>query len=124
MEPKNVFGRSLVILILLGQSLVGSDQTCNACGQIPFNVKQGMRGGFLDDGRNLKIPSVSTHSECFAECSFDCRCMSFTVCGGLCYLNAGSRKLAKNSLLLRPGCSYYDFPGFKVSQSYNTIVFL
>ncbi|XP_028410331.1 uncharacterized protein LOC114532941 [Dendronephthya gigantea] len=113
MGPKNVFERSLVLLILLVQGLVGADKTCNACGQIPFHVEQGIAGRYLDDGRNLKVQSVNTHSECFSECSFDCRCMSFTVCGKSCYLNAGSRKLAKNSLLLRPGCRYYDFPVFE-----------
>jgi hypothetical protein len=51
-----------------------------------------------------KYLDVKSDSECFVECSVDCRCMSFGVCENSCQLNAGSRKLVKNSLRHKAGC--------------------
>jgi hypothetical protein len=113
----NIFTYNSVLYFLLMQNLAGLDQTCNTCGQIYFNVEQGVQDRFLHDGGNLATKIVKSDSECFVECSFDCRCMSFTVCENSCQLNAGSRKLVKKSLRHKSGCRYYDFPPFKVSPS-------
>ena len=109
---------SVLFLLLVGIS-TGFDQTCNTCDQIDFNVEQAVHDRFLDDGRNLTTKIVQSDTECFVECSLDCRCLSFSVCGKSCQLNAGNRKLAKNSLRRKPECRYYDFPSFEVSSSKN-----
>ena len=113
----SIFTHSSVLFSILVQSLAGFHQTCNNCGEIDFNVEQGVQDRFLDDGRKLMTKIVKSDSECFVECSVDCRCMSFSVCENSCQLNAGSRTLAKNLLRHKPGCSYYDFPPFEVSLS-------
>ena len=113
----NIFTHNSVWCFILVQNLAGFDQTCNICRQIDFNVEQGEQDGFLHDGRNLATKFVKSDSECFVECSLDCRCMSFSVCENSCQLNAGSRQLVKNSLRHKPGCRYYDFPPFEVSPS-------
>ena len=94
-----------------------STVTCNTCGQIDFNIEQGVQDRFLDDGRKQATKIVKSDSECFVECSLDCRCMSFSVCENSCQLNARSRTLVKNSLRHKPGCRYYDFRPFEVSSS-------
>ena len=115
----NVFTHNSVLFLFLVQSFADFDQSCNTCGQIDFNVEQAVHGRFLDDGRMLTTKIVKSDAECFLECSLDCRCLSFNVCGKSCQLNAGSRKLAKNSLRRKPGCHYYDFPPSEVSSSKN-----
>ena len=113
----NIFTHSSVFFSILVQSLAGFHQTCNTCGQIDFNVEQGVQDRFLDDGRNLATTIVKSDSECFVECSLDCRCISFSVCENSCQLSARSRQLVKISLRHKPGCRYYDFPQFEVSPS-------
>ena len=111
-----MFGATCVFFLFLVKVLTGFDQTCNTCGQIDFSVEQAVQDRFLDDGRTLATKIVKTDAECFGECSLDCRCMSFSVCGKFCHLSAGSRTLVKNSLQHRPGCRYYDFPPFEVNM--------
>jgi hypothetical protein len=113
----NICTHSSVLFFLLVQILASFHQTCNNCGQIDFNVEQGVQARFLHDGRKLATKIVKSDSECLVECSLDCRCMSCSVCENSCELNAGSRTLVKNSLRHKPGCSYYDFPPFEVSLS-------
>jgi hypothetical protein len=109
----------LLLFLLLG-ILTGFDEACNTCGLIDFNVEQAVHDRFLNDGRILAIKIVKSDSECFEECSADCRCMSFSVCGRSCRLNAGSRMLVKNALRRNPGCRYYDFPPFEVKFKTNS----
>jgi hypothetical protein len=113
----NIFTHSSVWFFVFVQNLAGFHQTCNTCGQIDFNVKQGVQGRYLDDGRKLATKIVKSDSKCFVGCSLDCHCMSFSVCDNSCQLNAGSRTLVKNSLRHKSGCRYYDFPPFEVSSS-------
>ena len=106
------------VYFLVGQNFLTRGQTCNPCGLAHFNIEQAVQDSFLvDEGRNLAAKIVQSDSECFAECSLDFRCMSFSVCENLCQLNAGSRYLVKNSLRPRPGCRYYDFYSFEVRLS-------
>ena len=117
MLPKKLirrFARLTFIVIVVQCSSKVPDRVCNNCNKLAFSVKWGVEDRVLDDDRELKNNTVKSDTECFVECSLDCRCMSFSVCGSSCHLNARSRNLIRGSLLRKPGCRYYDFPAFEV----------
>ena len=121
---KNILARGLSVwFVIMVEISTGSGQACDTCGRIDFNVEQAMQDRFLNDGRTLATKTLKSDTECFEECSLDCRCMSFSVCGQSCHLSAGSRMLVKNSLRHRPGCRYYDFPSFEVKIAQHKLYF-
>ena len=81
-------------------------------------------GGFyFVSGRNMVVDhsiqgagflnlTVSSPIECFRECSWNCRCISFNFRRSLhsnnCELNEESRSTAPRSLKKEVGCHHYD----------------
>ena len=81
-------------------------------------------GGFyFVSGRNMVVDhsiqgagflnlTVSSPRECFRECSWNCRCISFNFRRSLhsnnCELNEESRSTAPRSLKKEVGCHHYD----------------
>ena len=110
---------SMLCTVIIVQCSQDPVRVCNKCSKLVFNVKWGLENSILDDGGELQNMTIRSDAECFAECSFDCRCMSFSVCGDTCHLNAGSRNLVRGSLFYKSGCRYYDFPAFEVGRFTN-----
>ena len=110
---------SASFIVIIVQCSQDPARVCNKCSKLLFNVKWGLENSILDDGRELKNMTIRSDTECFAECALDCRCMSFSICGNSCHLNAGSRSLGRGSLFYKSGCRYYDFPAFEVGRFAN-----
>ena len=90
-------------------------KTCaGSCSRMSFNVKNVIRDRALEGDRRLKNMVVENDPQCFSECSKDCKCLSFNVCGKTCQLNQANRMLARNSFRVKVGCRYYDMPIAKV----------
>lgn len=98
--------------------------TCTFSTQRKFNVKDGVQDRILENKMMFKTTKVDVDPQCFSECSNDCRCLSFNVCGQICQLNAGKRLLGRNSLRVKPGCRYYDLPEEKVNLQYYILKLL
>ena len=107
---------SVTFIVIIVQCSQDPVRICSKCNKLFFNVKWGLENSILDDGRELKNITIRSDAECFAECSLDCRCMSFSVCGSSCHLNGGSRNLVRGSLFHKSGCRYFDFPAFEVGR--------
>ena len=107
------------VILFVVQCLTAVYRMCSGCNQIVFSIQQGLQDRILEDSRDLKSVIVKSDTECFVECVFDCRCMSFTVCRNSCHLSAGSRNLVRGSLRRKLGCRYYDFLAFEVRRYIN-----
>ena len=100
----------ILSFILICQRPVVFGKTCGSCTRMTFSVKDVLNDRALEDNRRLKDTIVEHDSQCFTQCSHNCQCLSFNICGKTCQLNAANKFLAKNSLRVKPGCRYYDFP--------------
>ena len=105
-------------LLFFTQTSMAVSTTCTSSTRREFSVKDGVKDRRLEDKTMFKTTKVDMDSQCFSECSNDCRCLSFNVCGQICQLNAGTRILGRNSLRVRHGCRYYDLPQEKVNLQY------
>lgn len=106
---------SVLVVLKLAHLSRTFQQHCNSCTRIEFNVKDGVPDKIFPADRVYEMKAVQSITECFVECSLDCRCMSFSVCGMSCHLNSGNQNLTRSPLVHKPGCRYYDFPSPKVS---------
>ena len=95
-------------LIFFLMLLTEGNGKSSACSTDAFHIKDGIAERALV-GRTFKNSTIDGwHSECFLECTMDCRCLSFVVCGKQCQLNADKKEMRNNSLEIKKGCTYYD----------------
>ena len=108
---------AFTLIMLLQQSNV----CLPTCVTETFILKHVIPGKLLAKTYSRFLVEDNDFGICFLQCTKDCRCLSFNVCGNQCQLNDFAKEVGFSELEVRRECTYYQIANTKVSYKWLRI---